>query len=261
MKREHPNPTGQRSKPFSLKPFGQLTVVAGGGKSECQSLVKTLNQLLQPLAPSLKAVALMDRDVDESDPGLTDVMLLPVAMVENLLVDPEVIFAAIVTVRHKTTFKTVEEITASLESILDRLTDHEVNRRVKAALPVKTFRLTEPISEARRQVDVFVETLTTELSDERINSLRESAKGIVERLVSQKQRREFFDGKLILNEFYKQHLHATGMSKEIFVYECAREASKRQSVSNFVETLFATLGIVNPQNATTVAPRGDGNTE
>jgi hypothetical protein len=240
---------------FLSNRFSQLTVVTGGGKSECQNLVQTLNQLLQPLSPSLKAVALLDRDVDETEPGLSEVILLPVSMVENLLVDPEVIFDAIITVRHKTPFKNVEQITTALESILDALADHEIDRRVKAALPPKVFRLTDPITEARHQVDEFVETLTNELSDERIASIRQSAQDTVERLAKEKQRREFFDGKLILNQFYKMHLHDTGMSKEIFLYECAREASKRQSVSSFVEILFAALGVVGPEKAATVDPR------
>ena len=50
-------------------------------------------------------------------------------------------------------------------------------------------------------------------------------------------------GKVLDYELFKRHLHGTGMSKEIFIYACAREASERQSVSRFVTALFATLGI------------------
>jgi len=51
---------------FLNKRFGQLTVVAGGGRSECESLVRRLNDVLTGLAPGLRAVALLDRDVDEA---------------------------------------------------------------------------------------------------------------------------------------------------------------------------------------------------
>ena len=54
---------------------------------------------------------------------------------------------------------------------------------------------------------------------------------------------EFASGKRVLDEFFSRHVRQSGMSKEIFVYGCAKEASKRQSVSAFVETLFETLGI------------------
>jgi len=57
------------------------------------------------------------------------------------------------------------------------------------------------------------------------------------------QRREQFDGKRIIEEFFARHVRDSGMSKEIFVYSCAKEASSRQSVAVFIEALFATLGI------------------
>ena len=65
----------------------------------------------------------------------------------------------------------------------------------------------------------------------------------VEELRATERRREFFDGKRVLEMFFRKHLHDTGMSKEIFVYSCGKQASARQSVSSFVEALFATLGI------------------
>ena len=55
------------------------------------------------------------------------------------------------------------------------------------------------------------------------------------------KRREHFHGKDVLDEFRKRHLHATGMSREIFIYQCAKEASKRKVITEFVDGFFARL--------------------
>ena len=49
----------------------------------------------------------------------------------------------------------------------------------------------------------------------------------------------------MLDEFRKRHLHATGMSREIFVYQCAKEASKRTVVAEFVDSFFNQLKRLN----------------
>lgn len=50
----------------------------------------------------------------------------------------------------------------------------------------------------------------------------------------------------MLAEFYRRHLHTSGMSKEIFIYECARRASDRKRVKKFVDDLFNKMGLGTP---------------
>jgi hypothetical protein len=224
--------------------FGQLTVIAGGGKSECKTLVRALNDCLPTLAGNLKATALLDRDTLEESPAQTDQVWLPVSMIENLLVDPEVIFRAIETVRHKTTLQTPANVAAALDEVLLSLQDHELSRRIKAAVDARTFRLSDPVETAREQVQAFASTLLADLSDENFSRIRSEAAAKVAALAAAQKRREMFDGKRVLDELFKAHIHTTGMSKEIFVYLCAKEAASRTSVTSFVEALFASIGIV-----------------
>lgn len=44
--------------------FDRITLLPGGGKGECKSLLKTLNELLPQFSSRLSAVALLDRDTD-----------------------------------------------------------------------------------------------------------------------------------------------------------------------------------------------------
>jgi hypothetical protein len=236
-------PSDARIYGFLSDRFGQLTIISGGGKDECKALAGTLENLLGRIAPNLKAVALLDRDTSDISPSSSTVAFLPVSMIENLLVDPEVIFAALETVRHKTAFQSSDEVAQALDAILDGLVEHEISRRVKAAIPSSTFRLHDPVAEARQQVEAFTQTLLDQVTPDRIASSQQQARTRVSELKSASKRREFFDGKEVLDKFFKAHVHQAGMSKEIFVYTCAKHASARQSVSAFVEALFAALGV------------------
>lgn len=223
--------------------FGQLTVIAGGGKSECRALVRALNELLPTLAGNLKATALLDRDTLEGSPTQPDQIWLPVSMIENLLVDPEVIFRATETVRHKTALQAPADVAGALDEVLSGMQAQEVSRRVKAAVDARTFRLSDPVDTAREQVQVFANTLLNEWSEENFSRIRSEVAAKVAALAAADMRREMFDGKRILDELFKAHIHATGMSKEVFVYLCAKEAASRTSVAQFVEALFAVIGI------------------
>ena len=165
-------------------------------------------------------------------------------MIENLLIDPEVIWKAIVTVRHKTNFTSPSDIESALNSLLDEMKEHECTRRVKAAVGPKTFRLQDPVGEAEAQLDAHIAELRSRLNTERLAQDYAEAEAQVVLLTDRQRRREYFDGKRILSEFYRRHMHDTGMSREIFTYELALQAGARESVQKFVGELFDTLGAI-----------------
>lgn len=225
--------------------FGQISIVSGGGKSQAKALAQSLSDLFRTFATGLKATPLLDRDVNE-DAAPDGVMYLPVSMIENLLVDPQVIWDAIVTVRHKVNIENADAVAASLDQILDEMIEHKTSRRVKSVFDPQFFRLRDPVDQAQLQIDGHIETLKINYSKDKIDAAIASANEKVSALKAGESRREFFDGKLVLDEFYKKHLHESGMSKEIFVYECARQASTRKSVGKFVEELFTAIGVPRP---------------
>lgn len=233
---------------FLSDEFSRVTILPSGGKSECRALVQSLGDILREFSQDLKAHALLDRDLEEQDPQEGRIHLLPVSMVENLLVDPQVIWQATTLVHHKMALADDVQVETAITQILDDATADEIARRIKAEIGTRVFRLSDPVESAQKQIDSFVDRLRAELAPDKLSAISTENKSKVDKIKDANRRREFFHGKHILEEFYRRHMHDTGMSKEIFVYECARRASERASVKSFVVDLMSSLGLhpVNP---------------
>ena len=224
--------------------FAQLTVLAGGGKAECKVLAQSLAEILsEELSTRVGAYALVDRDLDSGGSGDSYVKRLPVSMVENLLVDPEVIWNAIRTVRHKTDFAEVASVEDALDAVLGKQKSHEVARRVKAKIGRHSFRLRDPIDTAGDQAKEHIVAVERATSESRLAEIWAECEADVRKLRDENGRRENYDGKRVLEQFYRTYLHKTGMSKEIFVYECARAGADRKLVRHFVDELFKELNL------------------
>ena len=223
--------------------FSRVTILPSGGKSECRALARSLNEILREFSKDLKAYALLDRDLEEKDSDEEHIHLLPVSMVENLVVDPQVIWQATVSVHHKMQLNDDAQVESAINEVLNEITTDEVSRRIKAEFGSRVFRLNDPVESADVQVTTFTSTLQNELSNDKINEIKSRCEQKVNDIKIQNKRREYFNGKHILEEFFKRHMHNTGMSKEIFVYECARRASERSSVKVFVKDLMISLGL------------------
>ena len=229
----------ERVLSFLSERFAKLTIFSGGNKAACIKLARTLSHLIvEELTDHLRAFALVDVDLDSTDSLDKNIHTLPVSMIENFLVDPFVLWNAMSVVSHKTPFSSVSEVNNTLNIILDELHEFEVQRRVKAEVGFFNFRLKDPIERAQEQLAEHVEEVSQSLSQDRIACLRVNAEREINALHEQHKRRECFDGKKILAEFYSRHMHSTGMSKEIFIYECAKYAAERQTVKRFVSELF-----------------------
>ena len=229
------------SKIFELlsNEFARFSLVSGGSKNQCKVLAQSLTELfLKELGAPIQALALVDRDSDPDNSEDATVHQLPVSMIENFLVDPDVIWEAIMVVRHKTKFNNTSEVESALDTILDQMESYEVSRRVMAGVGYVGFRLHAPIDDAESQVSEHIEKIKSLASVGAINELKAKAEANVRQVMDSDRRREEFDGKEILHNFYKQFLHKTGMSFEIFVYQCAESASSRSSVASFVQELM-----------------------
>jgi hypothetical protein len=203
-------------------------------------LLEALDSALKVFSPQLRAIALLDKDYSEasSDPR---VILLPVSMIENFLLDPDSIWEAIQSVVERSGLSTVDDVEQALNAVLDELESQEVERRVIQQLGIAYFRPHIPISEVPQQATNFANELVARFAVANISYLRDTMTKQVENLKSTARRREEYHGKAALDAFYKHHLQNTGLQKGIFRFEAARYARWRKSVINYFDGLFTSL--------------------
>jgi ABC-type cobalamin/Fe3+-siderophores transport system ATPase subunit len=220
--------------------FDHLTVISGGGKSECIKLVDSLNESLQQLSPHLKAVALLDRDL-ASGTESENTHILPVSMIENFLLDPNVIWDTLQSVIEKTGWSSVEDVATALDKVLDDYEPYEIERRTLASLGIAIYRPKSPLSDINKNVSEFTTQTLQRFSRDNISLLFNESTNIVLHLKQENKRRELFHGKDLIDQLFKISLHKTGMSKSIFLFEAARHARRRKSVTQFFEQFIKEL--------------------
>jgi ABC-type cobalamin/Fe3+-siderophores transport system ATPase subunit len=216
--------------------FDKVTLIPGGGKSECLKLKEILETELSEFSNKLKVVALLDRDLGISEGN--GVSLLPVSMIENFLIDPTSIWDSIQSVLEQTKLSSVEVLEKEIDQVLDSLEEIEIERRTLNKLGYFNFRPEKPIDSISEQIKKFKEVIDKELSPDKIEEARKISIEEVKGLKEGNKRREHFHGKLFIEEFYKRNLHSSGLSKNVFKFETARHANKRKSVKTFFDNFF-----------------------
>ncbi len=209
--------------------FDKVTLIAGGGKGECIKLRGTLAKAISAFSSKVQAFALLDRDLSPV-PTADGVHLLPVAMIENLLLDPNSIWEALQSVLEKTPFSTVEDIAAAIDSLLDTTEQDEVERRALGTLGIAVFRPKAPVAEIVAQLGTYIRSIQDQYAEAKAITALQEGNAAISKLKSEQKRRELFHGKEILHRFFKQHLHSSGMAKGIFLYESARHAKETREM-------------------------------
>jgi energy-coupling factor transporter ATP-binding protein EcfA2 len=217
--------------------FDGVTLIPGGGKSECKALLRVLNDALKQFSTQLQAVALLDRDTEVVS-GDTLINLLPVSMIENFLLDPDSMWEALQSVLEKTTFGTVDDVGNALDKIISGLSDAEIGRRTALDLGSSHFYPPSKTSEIVLAAESYVKEVEEQYSRTSIGTAASTAEHKVEQLQATSRRRENFHGKEVLQAFYQTHIHRTGMSKVIFTFETARHARRRRAVVSFFDAFF-----------------------
>jgi predicted ATPase len=220
--------------------FDSVTVISGGGKNECKALVRAINENLRVFTPNLKAIALLDRDIEEQSQQEM-IHLLPVAMIENFLLDPDSIWEAIQSVVERTGLTTVDDVSNALKEILDTAANDEAGRRAAAILGSTHFHPTLPAEDIPSQAASLIAGVERKYGRDAVTAALAQSREKVASLQQNNRRREEFHGKAMLTEFYKKHIARSGMPKVVFTFEAARHARRRRSVIEYFDGLFGQL--------------------
>lgn len=225
--------------------FDHVTIVPGGGKSECRALLRTLGETMRSFSSQLRTVALLDRDYSpDGENGDGSLFFLPVSMIENFLIDPDALWTAIQSVIEKTAFGSAPDIANALSLIMDAHEQEEISRRAVNKLGAETFRASRPLEQLPEKATAFCAKIQTQFSSSSVNEALGEAKSEVQHLKRVDRRREEFHGKEVLQKFFSQYLHSSPLSKVVFSFETARHARNRKTVKSFFDYFFSE---VNPQ--------------
>ena len=162
-------------------------------------------------------------------------------MIENFLLDPDVLFEAIESVLDLTGFRTVEDVTSALDQVLTDSEGREVERRVAAGLGPSRFFPPSEIASIQEETLKFVTQVQARYSSDAVESARSEASAAVEDIRSRERRREEFHGKMVLTDFFKSHLHTSGLSRRVFTFYAAKHARRRRAVVEFFDRFFSQL--------------------
>lgn len=234
---------GDRKLYRALHPgFDHVSIIPGGGRSECLALVRGLREAVRSFSSQLRTVALVDRDYKPPAGTIeTDVFPLPVTMIENFLIDPDAIWAAIQSVAEKTTLNSKVAVESAITVILDALEADEIARRAAEKLGTAIFRPSHRFVSLPKEAAAFCLETQSRFSESAANAAVKAATSEVETIKALPRRREHYHGKDVLQRFYGAHLHATPLSKVVFHFETARHARARKSVKTFFDSFFGTI--------------------
>jgi hypothetical protein len=213
-------------------------LVSTGGRG---SAAKSASDLRAAAAETLAGVpvfALVDRDQGTTSDD-DHVISWPVSMIENLLLDPDAIWAVLEPHREQISLDGAHNVRAELTRIADDLTDDEVRLRVGSLQrPVSArvgARSEEEIAGAlestRQTINGVIDGLaaTDGLPDE-----FKRARETVDEIVKDRRQLDAYRGKEILNAFFDEHVKAVIPGRKAFEYSLAREAARHPRLAELV---------------------------
>lgn len=235
-------------------------IVPSHGKSQVIRAVTDMRAAHLSL-PGLPVFGLVDGDQGENT-GSDHVIAWPVAMVENLLLDPEAI-RAVLSAYGNVNLRDAGQIETSLRQIASARVADEVRLRVQASLPSRTLRPSGDDSVAiSASIDGAVEEFKNTLTALEVDKILEEAKQEVADIQSKGAELERFRGKPIIHEFIKKHrLSAlTNLGINAFLTEVARHATESERTVRLTSPAIERIRLYFPNDLATAlesAPQDD----
>lgn len=221
-------------------------VVPSHGKAEVVRAVIDLrtSELALPGQPVFGIV-----DSDQGQPtGSDHVIAWPVAMVENLLLDP----ASLLQVLRPydiPALRSVMDVERSLDTIVRKFADDEIRLRVQAQLPTEMIRLAGlervAIEGSLRESVAAMEARVGELD---LDSIIGRARDEVGQILDSGKATERFRGKQVLREFYSRHrISELGFGWNAFLTELAREATDAARTKALIQPTIQKIRLYVPE--------------
>jgi hypothetical protein len=215
----------QRLAELLIPEAASWVMVPASGRREAITSAHRLREAAQEGLPGIPVFALVDQDQGlETDPDFA--ITWPVAMVENLLLDPEGIWDLLVPHRERVPFSAAADVDAELRRIAQDLRADEIRLRAGGGLGPVCVRVdiqdsatvTEALGEAKVEFERRLGALGTE---EELTQRVRRATEAVDVILNEGRELEAFRGKEILKRFHDLHNINRLFPYQAFVYEIA----------------------------------------
>jgi len=200
--------------------------VPGAGRKEVIRSAGSLRESATDGLPGVPVFALVDSDRgDDDDPDF--VISWPVSMIENLLLDPEIIWSFLEPYREGLEFRMASEVERSLRSVASSFREDEIRLRAKGSRKFisSTFKVC-----SNHDVAASLATLEKDIQKQ-IDAIREQSARIeedfhdattaVDSLIESGLELQKFRGKQILKKFWDKHVKQIFPGYRNFVYGIA----------------------------------------
>ncbi|MFD5472906.1 ATP-dependent endonuclease [Streptomyces sp. NPDC127105] len=180
--------------------------------------------------PGMPVFGLVDSDT--SSTGLPDyVVPWPVAMIENLLLDPEQLWEALKDHGPTIGMSSVRDVQRSLNAIVADRVEEEVRLRVRVAMPgafIKTDKL--DAQDAAKEIDEKAAELKARIAELDLPAKAASFRARVQEILESGEALERFHGKNILLEFYKRNSLSKVFASGGFKVAAAQAAARGERI-------------------------------
>jgi hypothetical protein len=190
-------------------------------------------------------------DADQGSQSLPDfIVQWPVAMVENLLLDVDVIFAVIEPYQAVTGPTSPEQIYRELLALADGRREEEERLRLKALLPSAHLSGDTAVpDEAEARARIILDSYLEQLRALDLSALQERVRHEVEAIIASGQQLDRFHGKRLLRSWYgKNGLADAGLGWNAFLTELARRAAESDRVHTLAGAAIDRIRLYFPQD-------------
>nr|WP_239135360.1 AAA family ATPase [Streptomyces sp. SID12488] len=224
-------------------------------RNEAASAAQSLRNASLHL-PGMPVFGLVDSDTSAA--GLPDyVVSWPVAMIENLLLDPEQLWEILKDHGPTVGMSSLGDVTQSLDSIVADRVEEEVRLRIRASVPgafITTDKvdLQQAVNDIDKKVSELKEKITRMGLPDKVMIFRSR----VQEILNSGEALERFHGKSILAEFYKRNSLSKVFAINGFKIAAAQAAARGDRIHRIASPAASKIRLYIPQNGVEVLERG-----
>ena len=217
-----------------------VTLVPTTGKGNVINTVTRLRDHVPENVFRIRVRGLVD--ADQSTEAVPGVEILPVCMIENFLLDPDILYAYCQS-KGVTMFLDSAAISGELEAIAAELREDEITIRVRRRIKPQMIRLGGVSLEIIKKNHANALSTIQEMlpHDEELEKLIADVTAEVDRIIADREASQRFRGKVMLKRFYNRHISPLNIGYTSACLDLAKLIGKTDKVARRLDPVFDKL--------------------